>query len=105
MNINHINMVRLIIRLNIILVSISVLIGILALYGLFHGNDLLPMLIGAVFIMIVFLSLFIKWKDLLKYRIMGLILQVLTSIWIIHAHFNIYSAEIEPIPDLRRLHF
>ncbi len=88
-------MVRLIIQLNIILVFTNILIGILSLNRLFHGKDLLPLLIGAIVIIIVFLSLFIKWKDFFKYRIIGFILVVLSSIGVIHAHFNIYSAEIE----------
>lgn len=75
------------------MIGINLLLCILAFQGFFDGKDLLPVLIGGIFILMGSLVLFLRKKDRLNYHIIGLVLVMGSSYAVYHIHFNIYNQQ------------
>lgn len=74
------------------LVSINIVLSIFAYQGVFEGKDLLPIVIGGIFVLIGLLLLWFKRTDPARYQLLGFAFVVLSSLGLYHIHFNIYNA-------------
>ena len=69
------------------------LLSFLAFKGFFVGMDLLPIVIGGVFIVIGLIVLLMKKGTYLKYRIWTFAAMTVSALVLNHVHFNVYSAK------------
>lgn len=74
------------------LVSINIVLSIFAYQGLFEGKDLLPIVIGGLFVLIGLLLLWFNRTNSSGYQLLGFAFVVLSSLGLYHIHFNIYNA-------------
>lgn len=75
------------------LASINILLGLLAVGGLFEGKDLLPILLAVFSVLIAAVILLVKRKDKTRFKWLGFLLILLSAIGLYHAHFSIFSKE------------
>ena len=77
--------------LAIFLICANIIFSLLALYGIFEGKDLLPIIIGAISITGFIIFLFINRKK--NFKLVWLFLLVLSGIGLYVSHFEIFLVQ------------
>lgn len=77
--------------LAIFLTGINIIFSLLALYGIFEGKDLLPIIIGAISITGFIIFLIINRKK--NFKLLWLFLLILSGIGLYFSHFEIFLAQ------------
>lgn len=77
----------------LLLILINIALGVLAFTGFFEGKDLLPMLLGGLFIIAGLVFLFLRRKDLATSQLLGFAMLLATSWAVNHLHFKVYKGQ------------
>ncbi|MBX2873349.1 MAG: TlpA family protein disulfide reductase [Saprospiraceae bacterium] len=77
----------------LLLILINIALGVLAFTGFFEGKDLLPILLGGLFVVAGLVFLFVKRKEMAMAKLVGFAILLASSWAVNHLHFNVYSAQ------------
>lgn len=77
----------------LLLILINIALGVLAFTGFFQGKDLMPVVIGGLFVIAGLVFLFRRRKDLSTGTLVGFALLLASSWAVNHLHFNVYNAQ------------
>lgn len=75
------------------LIGVNVLLAGSAYFGVFEGKDLLPILLGGLFVLSGTLFLLVKRKTLKRPQVIGFLGLVLSAAAVSHVHFNVYGKQ------------